>query len=150
MRLGFHVASAAEPAPVIAGEPPAPLRLLLIDDDPVLLQSLQEILTLDGHAVTAADGGQHGIDDFFAARSRGEPFDLVITDLGMPNVDGRTVAAAIKSASPRTPLVLLTGWGQRLKGESEMPEHIDRILAKPPRMSELRATLALLGPKSKG
>ena len=62
----------------------------------------------------------------------------------MPTVDGRSVAAAIKSASPDTPVILLTGWGQRLQGDGELPEHVDRVLAKPPRLSELRAALAEL------
>jgi CheY-like chemotaxis protein len=146
IRLSFQVTSvnAADTGPGDA--PPAtPLRLLLVDDDPLLLQSLKDVLTLDGHQVVAADGGQHGIDEFFAARNRGEPFAVVMTDLGMPNVDGRTVAAAIKAASPDTPVVLLTGWGQRLQDESELPEHVDRVLSKPPRVSELRTTLAQLG-----
>jgi len=63
----------------------------------------------------------------------------------MPKVDGRTVAAAIKSASPETPVVLLTGWGQRLRDEAQLPENVDRVLSKPPRVSELRSTLVLLG-----
>jgi CheY-like chemotaxis protein len=110
----------------------------------VLLQSLKDVLSQDGHEVVTADGGQKGIDEFFAARARGAPFALVVTDLGMPNVDGRTVAAAIKTAAPNTPLVLLTGWGQRMQGEADLPEHVDRVLSKPPRVAELRATLAQL------
>ena len=145
MRLSFLVTSinvleAAE----ADTRPTVPLKLLLVDDDPVLLQSLQDVLTLDGHEVVTADGGQHGIDEFFAARSRGEPFALVVTDLGMPNIDGRTVAAAIKAASAHTPVVLLTGWGQRLQGEAQLPDHVDRVLSKPPRIAELRSTLAQL------
>src|SRR5205823_12467264 len=80
-------------------------------------------------------------DLFSAARKRGEGFEAVITDLGMPNVDGRTVAAAVKSAAPDTPVVLLTGWGQRMRGEGELPDHVDRVLSKPPRLPELRAAL---------
>jgi signal transduction histidine kinase/ActR/RegA family two-component response regulator len=145
MRLSFLVTTVNALEAAEAGARPAgPLKLLLVDDDPVLLQSLQDVLTLDGHEVVTADGGQHGIDEFFAARARGEPFALVVTDLGMPNVDGRTVAAAIKTASADTPVVLLTGWGQRLQDEAELPEHVDRVLAKPPRITELRSTLAQL------
>jgi signal transduction histidine kinase/ActR/RegA family two-component response regulator len=145
MRLSFLVTSldtleAAEATPLAAG----PLRLLLVDDDPVLLHSLKDVLSQDGHDVTTADGGQKGIDEFLAARARGEHFTLVMTDLGMPNVDGRTVAAAIKAAAPDTPVVLLTGWGQRLQGEADRPQHVDRVLSKPPRVAELRVTLAQL------
>ena len=146
MRLTFQVTAITATEAVLDGaNAHVPLRLLLVDDDPLLLQSLEDVLRLEGHDVTTADGGQRGIDEFFAARARGEPFAVVVTDLGMPKVDGRTVAAAIKSASPATPVVLLTGWGQRLRDEAELPEHVDRVLSKPPRVSELRATLALLG-----
>jgi CheY-like chemotaxis protein len=146
IRLTFQVSTITAVESMRAElQPAVPLRLLLVDDDPLLLQSLQDVLSLEGHEVTAADGGQRGIDEFYAARGRGEPFAVVVTDLGMPKVDGRTVAAAIKSASPETPVVLLTGWGQRLRDEAELPEYVDRVLSKPPRVSELRATLALLG-----
>jgi CheY-like chemotaxis protein len=60
-------------------------------------------------------------------------------------VDGRRVAAAIKAASPNTPVVLLTGWGQRLMADNQVPPHVDRVLNKPPRLKELRAALAELG-----
>jgi signal transduction histidine kinase/HAMP domain-containing protein len=127
------------------GLPVRPLRILIVDDDPLIIESLRETLRGDAHRVTAADGGQAGIEAFEAAQSRGEPFELVITDLGMPYVDGRRVAAAIKAASPQTPIVLLTGWGQRLTAENQVPPHVDRVLNKPPQLRELRAALAELG-----
>jgi len=64
----------------------------------------------------------------------------------MPYVDGRRVAAAIKAVSPHTPVILLTGWGQRLVAENDIPAHVDRVLSKPPRLAEVRATLADLVP----
>jgi CheY-like chemotaxis protein len=125
----------------------APLRLLIVDDDPLLIRSLRDILTGEGHAVTVADGGQAGIDAFAAAGQRGELFDVVITDLGMPYVDGRKVAAAIKEASPATPVLMLTGWGQRLVADGEVPPYVDRVLSKPPKLRELReALVALVAP----
>jgi len=48
----------------------------------------------------------------------------VITDLGMPNVDGRKVASSIKSDSPATPVIMLTGWGKRLMSEDDIPPHV--------------------------
>ena len=120
------------------------LRLLIVDDDPLLIKSLRDTLESDGHLITVADGGQAGIDAFAAAQRRGEPFSVVITDLGMPYVDGRTVAASVKTASPLTPVILLTGWGQRLTAEHDVPPHVDRMLNKPPKLQELRATLVEL------
>lgn len=120
------------------------LRILLVDDDPLLLESLRTTLMQEGHTIVAAEGGQAGIDAFVAAEQTSEPFSVVITDLGMPNVDGRTVAAAVKSVAPTAPIVLLTGWGHRFRENDDVPEHVDRVLPKPPKLAELRATLAEL------
>jgi signal transduction histidine kinase/ActR/RegA family two-component response regulator len=131
---------------VSTARPKRRLRLLTVDDDPLLIKSLRDTLEGDGHLVTAVDGGQAGIDAFLASRQDGEPFAAVITDLGMPHVDGRKVAAAIKAASPETPVILLTGWGQRLVEGGDIPPHVDRVLSKPPKLRELREVLATLCP----
>jgi CheY-like chemotaxis protein len=121
-----------------------PLRILIVDDDPLIIESLRATLESDGHQVMAADGGQAGIEAILAAQQSGERYSVVITDLGMPYVDGRRVAAALKTASPATPVILLTGWGQRLVDENEIPMNVDRVLNKPPKLRELRAALAEL------
>lgn len=129
----------------------ARLRLLVIDDDPLLLKSLRDILESDGHVIVTARGGREGIEAFEASFSRREPFAAVITDLGMPHVDGRAVARAIKTVSYSTPVILLTGWGQRLVSEGDIPAHVDRVLNKPPKLPLLREALAhLCGPSVEG
>jgi CheY-like chemotaxis protein len=119
-----------------------PLRILLVDDDPLVLKSLRDALELEGHSVTAADGGQAGIDAFLRARTEGKPFQVVITDLGMPYVDGRKVSSAVKTAAPETILLMLTGWGRRLLADGDIPNHVDRVLGKPPKLREIREALA--------
>jgi PAS domain S-box-containing protein len=146
VRLQFPVAVPTAGG-VASAEPdamPPRLRILSVDDDPLLIKSLRDALEADGHAVVTATGGQEGIDTFRAAEKGDEHFAVVITDLGMPYVDGRKVASAIKSESPDTPVILLTGWGQRLVAEGDIPPHVDRVLNKPPRLKELRAALAEL------
>jgi signal transduction histidine kinase/CheY-like chemotaxis protein len=137
-------APAATTPPRRAQAAPERLRLLLVDDDPLFLKSLGDLLESDGHMVTEASGGQQAIDAFRAAQQRREPYSAVVTDLGMPYVDGRRVAAAVKEASPTTPVILLTGWGQRLMSDDDFPPNIDRVLTKPPKLRELRQTLAEL------
>jgi CheY-like chemotaxis protein len=145
VRLRFPVAVGVADARLAqpAAMPPR-LRILSVDDDPLLIKSLRDALEADGHAVVTANGGQEGIDTFRAAEERDEHFAVVITDLGMPYVDGRKVASAIKNDSPSTPVILLTGWGQRLVAEGDIPPHVDRVLNKPPKLKELRAALAEL------
>jgi CheY-like chemotaxis protein len=120
------------------------LRILLVDDDPLLIESMRSTLQDEGHQVTAADGGQAGIDAFRDTAKTQEPFDVVITDLGMPYVDGRQVVDSVRAASPHTPIILLTGWGQHMAADNERPPPVDRLLSKPPRLRELRAALAEL------
>jgi signal transduction histidine kinase len=149
VRLIFAVPVAVPAQSVKSSHPSGPvrrLRILIVDDDPLLIMALRDILEGDGHVVTATDGGQEGIDAFLSGQRSGAAFDAVVTDLGMPYVDGRKVAAAVKEASPSTPLILLTGWGQRLVSEGEIPPHVDLVLSKPPKLRELREAFAQLCP----
>jgi len=121
-----------------------PMRILIVDDDPIILKSLRDILEHCGHFIGLADGGQRGIDVFRTAHDRGEAFEVVITDLGMPHIDGRAVAAAVKSLEPKTRVILLTGWGHRMLAENDAPANIDRVMGKPPKLALLRAALTEL------
>ena len=149
VRFRFAIPTSPLSAAVVSstGTVGPPLSILVIDDDPLVLRSLRETLHADGHTVTTADGGQAGIDAFRAAQAQGAPFPVVITDLGMPYVDGRKVSNAIKTAAPQTVVLLLTGWGQRLVIDGDVPPHVDRVLSKPPKLRELREALAWAVPE---
>ena len=147
IRLLFPLSPAASDASVrlpALRMPAQSLRILVVDDDVGLVESLNSILREEGHEVTVARGGQAGIDAFRAQQTTPEPFDVVITDLGMPYVDGRQVAHAVRAAAPHTPIILLTGWGQLSTAENEISADVDRMLSKPPRLRELRMALAEL------
>jgi signal transduction histidine kinase len=147
IRLTFRAGGAQADS---TGRHPAPLfatrslRVLLVDDDPALLESLRTSLEDEGHKVTTSNGGQTGIEAFREAQKSGKLFDIVITDFGMPYVDGRQVVASVRAMSPGTPIILLTGWGQHVGGDKQRPLHVDRLLGKPPRIRELRSALAEL------
>lgn len=148
-RLIFPVRSSVGAKDDDAGEGriPDPMQILCIDDEPLLRELIKEILERDGHSVEVSDGGQSGLDAFRRARERGRPFDLVITDLGMPYLDGKQVAKVMKHESPGTPVVMLTGWGAFMKEDGDAPAQVDGILSKPPRSKELRETLCRLRPQ---
>jgi signal transduction histidine kinase/ActR/RegA family two-component response regulator len=124
---------------------PCPLNILCIDDEPLLRELLRELLEREGHHVSLADGGQSGVDEFRAAAHRQRPFDVVVTDLGMPYFDGRQVVKTIQQESPDTPIIMLTGWGSFMKEDGDMPEEVSGILTKPPRSNELREMLRRVG-----
>jgi len=143
IRLSFPMATANAESPAhAAAASVGPQRILIVDDDPLLLKSLRDALESDGHEVVVTNGGQAGIDTFLEAQSKGAAFPVVITDLGMPHVDGRKVASTIRAAEPATVILMLTGWGRRLVAEGDIPPGVDEVLSKPPKLVELRAALA--------
>jgi DNA-binding response OmpR family regulator len=143
VRLRFAAAANAETVVFTPNrQPSAHLRLMVVDDDPLLVKTFRDILERDGHAVVTAGGGQEAVDLLQAMRPGDEPFAAVITDLGMPHVDGRRVASVVKMVSPDTHVILLTGWGQKLIADDEVPPNVDHILSKPPKLSDFRSTLA--------
>jgi CheY-like chemotaxis protein/anti-sigma regulatory factor (Ser/Thr protein kinase) len=123
-----------------ATAPSRPLSVLCIDDEAPVRESVRILLEVGGHRVQATPGGQAGLDAFRAAQATGTPFDVVVTDLGMPHVDGRQVARAVKAESA-TPVILLTGWGARddIGGAGS---DVDLTVGKPVRLDVLQAALA--------
>ena len=97
-------------------------KILVIDDEKGILQLIRQALTRFGHKVETAGDGQEGIDKF-----DGENFDIVITDMCMPVVDGNGVVKHIRN-SPRqsVPVIALSGTPWQL--ESSM---FDLVLMKP-------------------
>lgn len=120
------------------------MRVLLIDDDTLLLKALCMTLERDLHEVHAFDTGKEALAAFAASTAQGQPFDVVFTDLGMPDMDGREVAAAIKRLSPITPVAMLSGSGQAMREDGEMPPHVDLLIGKPPTAKSLREALLQL------
>lgn len=147
VRLSFPVRGATgtnQIEPEVPQLAPARLRILIVDDDPLLIRSFREALESEGHTIVTARGGQEGIDAFQTSLTGDQPFAAVITDLGMPYVDGRKVACAIKQACASVPVILLTGWGERLIAEGDLPPHVDRVMSKPPKLRDLRNALTEL------
>lgn len=146
---GLALAPAALPdTPQQPAETPAPaaLRVLLVDDDPMVLLSLTNMVELDGHHVDSASSGPAGVEAVERALAQGRGYDAVITDLGMPHMDGREVARLVKQASPGTRVILLTGWGSGAGTGDGAGGQVDGILAKPPRLAQLREALSAVRP----
>lgn len=113
------------------------LHVLCIDDDEQILEMMQACLGHHGHRVRMASGGKYGIELFRTAILKSEPYDVVITDLGMPDLDGYQVAWAIKIESPNTPIVMLTAWGANVKNDEAISTTVNAVVNKPPQIQEL-------------
>ena len=97
-------APAAEAAPVAQAATGEGVRVLVVDDEPMVRTVTTKLLRLRGHAVQDADGGPAAL-----AVLATEPFDIVVTDLSMPDMSGRELAAVIRQRHPGLPVLLLTG-----------------------------------------
>jgi len=130
------------PTKVDQAQESPPLRVLCIDDEPLVLEVLEELLQHLGHKTTTALGGQEGLNLFRGCAERHETFDAVITDLGMPGMDGYSFARQLKSESPSTPVILLTGWGMFLGADDPVSTTVNLILPKPPAVNQLQCGLS--------
>jgi signal transduction histidine kinase/CheY-like chemotaxis protein len=142
--LRFRAAPAVLPVESDTPPPPGPpRRILLIDDNPMVCQTVASLLRTAGHTVKEAESGAAGLAAFAEF-----PVDLVLTDLGMPDVNGWDVARAVKGRDPHLPVVLLTGWGEQPNGgdagESATRDLVDRVISKPFRLRDLLAAIAEL------
>jgi signal transduction histidine kinase/CheY-like chemotaxis protein len=109
-----------------------PAKILVIDNEPSVRDLLGRLLKIHGHTVVAAGSGLEGIAAF-----KQDKFDLVLTDLGMPEMSGWDVAREIKKLNPQIPIALTTGWPVEM-GEQELKErNIDRVVSKPFHMPTL-------------
>jgi signal transduction histidine kinase len=118
-------------APPVPAATPGGRRVLLVEDDPDNREAMASLLALGGFVVTAADCGAAGVRAFSAGS-----FDVVLTDLGLPDMDGWEVAGEIKRAAPEMPIALITGWGLNLDRDEIRRRGVDLLVKKPldPRM----------------
>jgi signal transduction histidine kinase/DNA-binding response OmpR family regulator len=121
-------------------------RILVADDEPGLVAIVRQFMERSGASVSVAQSGKSALE---ALRAPGSKFDVVITDLDMPDIDGWAVAAAVKAHQPGTPVVMLTGWAGEIAPEDFKARGVDLVLAKPCSRAELEAAIGnLLAPKT--
>jgi len=109
-------------------------RILIVDDEPALRDILCESITASGHRVTGSPSGQHAF-----RMLNTQHFDVVITDLGMPDIPGSKVAEAAKQISPAPHVILLTGWDDPL--DDTQSKYVDEVLTKPVSIAKLGAAI---------
>ena len=114
-------------------------KILIVDDSKDIRDILSKVISLMGFEAAVASNGNEALNLFLT-----NSFDLVLTDLEMPDIDGWTLALHIKDKSPNTPVVLITGSEkeavmERLKGSS-----IDSILFKPFMLEDIQKTVQIM------
>ena len=104
----------------------------MIDDEESIRKLLADVLVQLGHHVTTAAGGMEGIEEFQTG-----DYDIVFTDLGMPEVSGWEVAEQIKALDQSVTIVMVTGWGSELDEDSLKDRKIDFLISKPFQVSQI-------------
>jgi CheY-like chemotaxis protein len=122
----------------------SPKRILVVDDGPEVAKAIRMALAVGaGYEVEIAENGEAALGRFKTSK-----FDLVITDLKMPNIDGLELAAAIKKLSPSQPIILITAYAESLKDDRERLANVDFVLEKPFSLQQLQDALARTFPLS--
>jgi CheY-like chemotaxis protein len=138
LRLPVDGASRPDSAPEESASVP-PLHILVVDDEPAVLDFVSTALAADGHQVAVARDGMQAL-----ARIKDARLDLIVTDRAMPRMNGDQLAAAVRLARPDLKIILLTGFGEVMAAQGEVPEHVDLVVSKPVSVTQLRVAVARL------
>ena len=140
LALAFPSGCATFPSvPTSASRCSVPRRILLVDDEPLVRDSIRKVLQFDGHTVETAADGEEALALF-----RKSSFDLVVTDYEMPGIKGDQLAVAIKAILPLQPVLMISAYGEHLRSASCPLTAVDAIIGKPFQIGELRQAIAKL------
>jgi CheY-like chemotaxis protein len=114
-------------------------RILVVDDEPLVCDSIRKFLAVDRHEVETAVSA----DEAMAAFQKGS-FDLVIADYEMPVMRGDKLAAAMKALRPEQRVILITAYAETLRHKGSFPLGVDLVLPKPFALQEMREAIQRL------
>ena len=121
------------------------MRVLLVEDDKPTVQSIEMMLKADGYVVDSTDLGQEGLEI-----GKLYEYDIIILDLGLPDMDGYEVLKRLRAAKVETPILILSGYAEldgKIKG---LGFGADDYLTKPFDKRELMARVQAIVRRSKG
>jgi signal transduction histidine kinase len=113
------------------------LRVLLVDDDPDCLEVTKQVLRIDPLDVDTANSGAEAL-----RRLDGGAYDLLLCDVGMPDMSGWQVAQKARVRRPEMRIFMVTGWANEFASAESRPGSVDAVIAKPVEIEELRALIA--------
>jgi CheY-like chemotaxis protein len=125
--------------PICLAAREAMARVLLVDDEEPIRAFLKRGLEVDGHVVTTASDGADGLDRLTAEKGA---FDLLLTDIRMPMMDGIALALAAKRDFPDLTILLMTGFADQRERAKGLQSIVADVLTKPFSLAEMRSTVA--------
>jgi signal transduction histidine kinase len=127
-------------APILPGvSSKSALNILVVDDEPRVLEVVSAYLRCDGHSVSTALSGREALEKF-----RRNQFDLVVLDRVMPEMTGDQTARFLKQMNQDIPVIMLTGFGALIEVTGSQPAAVDVVLSKPVTLDALRQTIGKL------
>jgi signal transduction histidine kinase len=135
--LPVHRDTAAPEQPAATTGEKQGMRILVVEDEPLVREVITAYLTYDNHEIETAENGVEGLEKF-----RASAYDLVMTDRAMPLMNGDQFAKEVKKINPQQKIILLTGFGDLMAGTGEQPENIDLVVSKPCTMNQIRQAVA--------
>jgi signal transduction histidine kinase/CheY-like chemotaxis protein len=118
--------------------PPRPLRVLTVDDEPMMTRAVVRMLKPSGHVVTVAGSGEEALE-----KLAGQAFDVVVSDVGMGSgMNGWDLADEVKRRWPNVRVLLATGWGAAIDPAEARARGVEAVLNKPYRPVDLLHALA--------
>jgi DNA-binding NtrC family response regulator len=112
------------------------LRIMVVDDESIVGKRLKPALEKSGYEVEVFEDGRRAV-----ARLAGEPFDIVVTDVRMDEVDGMQVLEQVQTASPRTKVIIITGYATVELAREALIKGAFDFIAKPFRPDDLRTII---------
>lgn len=114
-------------------------RILVVEDDEPVRGFVKRALEMDNHDVITANDGGEGLDIVKAEEGR---FDLLVTDIKMPVMDGIALALAVGRDHPAMPILLMTGYADQRERAKNLESLVKDVLTKPFTLVKLREVVA--------
>ena len=119
------------------------LHVLLVEDEQLIAELFAETLAEDGHEVSIAADGREALDLFAEAEAIGRPYDLVVTDVRMPRMDGVTLTRRLRATRPELPVIVVSGYAspEQFSALASSENAPVVLLPKPVSLSRLRTAV---------
>jgi signal transduction histidine kinase/CheY-like chemotaxis protein len=122
---------------------PESLKVLVVDDEPMLRMVVEEMLSAEGHSAISADGGPEASELILEHMKSGDPFNVIITDIEMPKLNGRMLADFVENNSPDTDVIFMTGYTDDRIDLDNVATRVIGVIHKPPRLADINALLSV-------
>lgn len=118
-----------------------PKRILIVDDEPQVANTIRLLLEMGGHKIEMAEDAESALAMYDPAK-----FDLVVTDLSLPKMNGTDLARSIRAVNPKQPIILITAYAESIARDKERLVNVNFLMGKPFSIEQLQDALNSIFP----